>query len=120
MMTINCLLKRPWSNTQNLVLPTLAKKKIIIQLIFLTFLSCGVNNNFKLESIKTENGWGYVIKKNDKIIIKQSIIPVVSNNRSFESEKDALKVGACALQKLKENKIPSITEKDLILLAIKV
>ena len=72
-----------------------------------------------LASLETDNGWGYIIKNNDKIIIKQSIIPVIQNQKSFENEEDALKVGNLVLKKLKANTPPTITKKDLILLSIK-
>ncbi len=72
-----------------------------------------------IQSIKTANGWGYVIKNNDKIIIKQSIIPAISNYKSFETEKEALAVGQLVVQKLDSNNSPTITKNDLILLKIK-
>ena len=81
--------------------------------------ACSKKDELNLESIKTSTGWGYVIKNNDRIIIKQSIIPVIPSQKSFETEQQALKVGNLVLQKLKENKSPTITKKDLILLSIK-
>ncbi|GGA78420.1 hypothetical protein GCM10008015_18900 [Flavobacterium palustre] len=73
-----------------------------------------------LESIKTPTGWGYVIKKNDKIMIRQSIIPVIQDVKSFENEEDALKTGNLVLDKLKQQTSPTITKKDLILLSIRI
>lgn len=95
-------------------------KKYFLLISFLTFFSCNSPQDFSLESIKTPSGWGYVIKNNDKIIIKQSIIPVIQNIKSFESETEALKVGNLVLDKLKQQTSPTITKKDLILLSIRI
>jgi len=81
--------------------------------------ACSKKEKLNLESIKTSTGWGYVIKNNDRIIIKQSIIPVIPSQKSFETEQQALKVGNLVLQKLKDKTSPTITKKDLILLSIK-
>lgn len=81
--------------------------------------ACSKKDELNLESIKTSTGWGYVIKNNDRIIIKQSIIPVIPSQKSFETEQQALKVGNLVLQKLKDKTSPTITKKDLILLSIK-
>lgn len=119
-MTTNKNIKNFWLECQKfLSLLHVLKISLILLLIFLN-TSCNRANNLKLESIKTTNGWGYTIKENDKIIIKQSIIPVIANNRSFETEEDALKVGTIVLQKLKDNDSPTISKNDLTSLAIKV
>lgn len=81
--------------------------------------ACNNKQGLTLESMKTTTGWGYVIKNNDKIIIRQSIIPVIQNQKSFENKEEALKVGNLVLEKLKAKTSPTITKKDLILLSIK-
>ena len=91
---------------------------MLLNFLILLF-ACSKKDELNLESIKTPTGWGYVIKNNDRIIIKQSIIPVIPSQKSFETEQQALKVGNLVLQKLNENKSPTITKKDLILLSIK-
>lgn len=95
--------------------------KQLISLGFLLFIfACNNKPEFALSSFKTSTGWGYVIKKNDKIIIKQSIIPVIQNIKSFETETEALKVGNLVLDKLEHKTSPTITKNDLILLSIKI
>lgn len=70
--------------------------------------------------METATGWGYTIRQNDKIIIKQTIIPTVESNPSFQSEEDAMKVGQLVLEKLKNDKSPTVTKNDLNLLSIKI
>lgn len=120
-MTINKTNKNFWLSSQKfLLLPNLFKISIVLLLLLFLNISCNRASDLKLESIKTTNGWGYTIKENDKIIIKQSIIPVIENNRSFETEEDALKVGAIVLQKLRDNLSPTISKDELTSLAIKI
>jgi hypothetical protein len=93
---------------------------IIFLLGTIIFVFCKKEDNLKVESIKTPNGWGYTILKNDKIIIKQTIVPVVSQHKSFQTKKEALAVGQLVLQKLNSNLSPTITKKDLVSLKIKM
>lgn len=96
----------------------------IYLIIFLTgtfiFVFRKKEDNFKVESIKIINGWGYTISNNNKLIIKQTIIPVVSQQKSFQTEKEALAVGHLVIHKLESNLSPTITKKDLISLKIKI
>lgn len=84
------------------------------------FASCAKKEALTAASFKTNSGWGYTIVYKEKILIKQSIIPVVSNAKSFETESDALKVAALVKQKLKQNLSPTVTKNELILLKIKL
>ena len=92
---------------------------ILIGLLFL-FICCNSDKDWKLATIKTETGWGYTISNQDKIVIKQTIIPVISKIKSFETEAEAAKTGNLVLQKLRNNISPTITKKELTLLAIKL
>ena len=83
------------------------------------FVFCKKEGNLKLKSIKVNSGWGYTISNNDKIIIKQTIVPVVSRCESFHTENEALSVGQLVMNKLDSNLPPTVTKKDLILLKIK-
>jgi hypothetical protein len=107
-----------WTQLQKDFLFNAAKKLMLLGFLMLIF-ACSKKDELNLESIKTSTGWGYVIKNNDRIIIKQSIIPVIPSQKSFETEQQALKVGNLVLQKLKDKTSPTITKKDLILLSIK-
>jgi hypothetical protein len=84
------------------------------------FVFCKKEENLKVKSIKVNNGWGYTISNDDKIIIKQTIVPVVSRCESFQTENEALAVGQLVMNKLESNLAPTITKNDLILLKIKM
>nr|WP_315250064.1 DUF4907 domain-containing protein [uncultured Flavobacterium sp.] len=93
---------------------------IIFIIGLVLFIFCRKEQDLKIQSIKTANGWGYVIKNYNKTIIKQTIIPVISEFKSFKTEKEAMAVGQLVLQKLNSNNSPTITKNDLILLKIKM
>lgn len=117
MMTINSTKKFFWTKIQkNLSFRSTITKLLLVFL----FISCEKNENLNLTSLKTQNGWGYIITLKEKIIIKQTVIPVISENKSFKTEEEALKVGQLVLEKLNSNLSPTVTKKDLLLLSIKI
>lgn len=95
-------------------------KNLLFLFVVLHITACSKNQIFKAESFKTTSGWGYIIYKKNKIIIKQSIIPVINDTKSFSTKKDAVKVANLVVQKLKEHNLPTVTKNDLILLKIKI
>lgn len=71
------------------------------------------NTSFELVVRETSLGWSYDIYKNEKIIVKQDIIPVVNGKQYFKTKKDAKKIGLLVLNKLKSSKNPIITLEEL-------
>ncbi|TPG35561.1 DUF4907 domain-containing protein [Flavobacterium pectinovorum] len=110
-MIINTQIKFFWAKIQ---------KNLLFLLLVLQFVACTKNETFKTESFKTKSGWGYTIVYKSKIIIKQSIIPVISDSKSFSTEDDALKVAHLVVEKLNQQISPTVTKNDLILLKIKL
>ncbi|KAF2082968.1 DUF4907 domain-containing protein [Flavobacterium sharifuzzamanii] len=99
---------------------TLLQKNLIVFALLLLFIACAKKEALRTASFKTNSGWGYTIAYKEKIVIKQSIIPVISDTKSFETERDALKVANLVKQKLKQNLSPTVTKNELILLKIKL
>lgn len=99
--------------------PCLLIKTITITTLVL-LVACNKKENYQIESIKTTTGWGYTIAIDDKIIIKQTVIPVINTFKSFTTEKDALKTAHLVVKKLEADLSPTITKKDLILLDISI
>ena len=96
------------------------QKNVLFLLLVLQFAACAKKEPFKTESFHTTTGWGYSIAYKNKIIIKQSVIPVINDTKSFSTEEDALKVADLVVTKLKEKLSPTVTKNDLILLKIKL
>jgi len=100
-----------WTNLQ---------KNLLLLVFVLQLGACSRKQTFTTDSFKTNTGWGYAITYKNKTIIKQSIIPVINDTKSFDSEKDALKVANLVVEKLSQNTSPTVTKNDLILLKIKL
>jgi hypothetical protein len=109
-MIINITKQFFWSKIQ---------KNLLFILLVLQFAACAKKETLKIESFKTQTGWGYSIAHKNKVLIKQSVIPVINDTKSFSSEDDALKVGNLVVKKLNQNISPTVSKNDLILLKIK-
>jgi hypothetical protein len=109
-----------WEKPQKNLSYILNLSLIIFIIGLLLFIFYRKEQDLKIESLKTAHGWGYIIANNNKIIIKQTIIHVISESKSFKTEKEALAVGQMVLEKLNSNNSPTITKNDLILLKIKM
>ncbi|GAA6768280.1 DUF4907 domain-containing protein [Flavobacterium johnsoniae] len=110
-MTINTITQFFWRKIQ---------KNLLLLFLVLSIVSCTKKEVLKTETFKTDTGWGYSISYKEKIIIKQSIIPVINENKSFSTQEDALKTAGLVVSKLKQNLSPSVTKNELILLKIKL
>lgn len=93
---------------------------ILFVIGILIIVSCQKEKEIEVSSLKLNHGWGYTITYKEHIIIKQTIIPAISDNKSFETEKEALAVGQLVAKRLESNLSPTISEKDLHLLKIKL
>lgn len=75
---------------------------------------------FTIKTYKSEGGWGYDILKNGKLLIHQPHIPAVQGVKAFATEKEAKKVAAVMVKKIKKNIMPPTVEiKELDSLKIK-
>lgn len=95
-------------------------KCFLVFVFLLFFISCVKKEVLTSTTFKTNSGWGYTIAYKEKILIKQTIIPVISESKSFATESDALKVADLVKEKLKNNLSPTVTKNELILLKIKL
>jgi hypothetical protein len=68
---------------------------------------------FSVKTIELSTGYGYEIIYENKVIIKQEIIPSVSSNISFHTENDAKRTAQLVVGKLKKRKIPSVSRGEL-------
>ena len=93
---------------------------ILFVIALLIFIFCQKEKSLNVQTIKINQGWGYTITNNNRVIIKQTVIPVISEHKSFQTEKEAMTVGQLVIKKLNANKSPTITKNELILLKIRL
>lgn len=67
----------------------------------------------ELQTFQLEDGWGYQIVMNKKVLIYQPSIPAIDTLRSFPDEASARKIGSLVVERLKNNKDFSITIGDI-------
>ena len=69
--------------------------------------------NIDYEIFHGSSGWGYDILVDKKLIIHQACVPVLSEKKGFATEEYARAVAEVVVQKLKNNKQPTITYNEL-------
>jgi len=85
----------------------------IITLLLITHNNIPKTQDYKLEVIRLESGWGYIILKNKKPFIYQECIPAIEGNRPFPDKISAHKTGKIVLKKLLNHKSPHVSKEEL-------
>jgi hypothetical protein len=90
---------------------------ILITLSLLLVLFCifhqPVKPTYRLALIKVKGGWGYVIYQKEKAIICQDIVPALSINEPFPTEKSALETAKRVIDKLTKNQLPALSSSEI-------
>lgn len=69
--------------------------------------------DYRLEIFPVDGGYGYLIKKNEKTIIYQPIIPAINEEKPFASHREADDVGTLVKRRLEKGMDFSITVSEL-------
>lgn len=89
----------------------------VLVLLFLYFRPGDVGSRGgrqpELQTFQLEDGWGYQIVMNEKVLIYQPTIPAIATQRSFPDEVSARKIGSLVLERINDNKDFSITIGDI-------
>ncbi len=100
-------------------------KKIIFILLTFSLFACKEKNNavilnhfdgdtLNFEVTKIDTGWGYNIYKNNKLFIKQELIPAVNGHFLFKNAEDAAKTAMLVISKMsKKSGLPALTIEEL-------
>jgi len=88
---------------------------IVIATIAAYFFSQTTKNNdpYLVTVFKIDNGYGYHISFNNKLLIKQEQIPAIQNITPFCNKKDALIIGELVKNKIINKENPKITTSEL-------
>lgn len=95
-----------------------AKPAAILAMVLLVALSNACHNTppaprYDLTIIRVDQGWGYEIRKNNKLFIYQDCIPAIPGNQPFTDRKSAKATGRLVLEKLRNHQIPSVSGDEL-------
>ena len=102
------------------------KKKYLIGIILLFlfgllyFILSENKTGYTVETyqIETKKGWGYLLKKDGKNVIKQYRIPAIQKNYTFPSKESAEKTGELVLKKIRMKEMPTISPEELIKIGV--
>lgn len=72
------------------------------------------------EVIAIPGGYGYVLKNGNKVLIKQQIIPAISNTSPFCTYDDARAVAFLVRKKMLKGETPAITKEELKALHVRL
>lgn len=82
-------------------------------LIYVVVLRDSPGDQLEVKTYRVAQGWGYKIMQQDKVIIDQPFIPVLTGTDAFPTRRSAFKAGMLVKQKLLNNQLPALTIKDL-------
>ena len=64
------------------------------------------NTSLGIETFNIDNGWGFYLSKNEKIIIRQDYVPAVTGKQYFKTKEDAKKVAELMKYKIEKDVFP--------------
>lgn len=71
------------------------------------------NRQPELQTIQLEDGWGYQIMMNGKVLIYQPTIPAIDTLMAFPDEASARLIGSMVLEKLNQNRDFTVTITEI-------
>jgi hypothetical protein len=86
---------------------------ILLLLTLLCHACVEQNYGITSEVIPLEKGFGYVIRIDEKVVIKQTFIPTIQGNQPFCSENDAQRTADFVAKKMITHQGPAITLEEL-------
>ena len=89
---------------------------LLVALVYIAFRYNEVKQDttgLHTEVLQVNEGYGYKILYDDKVLVKQDFIPAIQGKKSFESEKEAMLVGNMVLRKIEKGEDPYISISEL-------
>ncbi len=65
------------------------------------------------KTFQTTNGWGYDILIDKKLAIHQQYIPAIPEKKGFDTEEFAKRAAGSVVDKLKNNKLPTLSYAEI-------
>ena len=86
---------------------------LLIMSVVAGFVFNNRDHHYTVVVIKSEQGWGYNILCDDKLIIHQPYMPAIRGQVAFRDKYLASKTGSLVIKKLQNNQSPGITIDEL-------
>lgn len=78
------------------------------------------NDRVTIEVFEVSGGYGYLIKNQDKVLIRQDVIPAIQARSPFCSYDDAGAVADLVRRKMLKRESPAITKEELKALHVQI
>jgi hypothetical protein len=85
----------------------------IVSVAIISFYGKKHHPKYDYHVFHAQKGWGYDILVDDRRIIHQEEIPVIPEARGFESREQAEKTASIIINKLEQNKLPTLTKFEI-------
>lgn len=88
---------------------------VFILFLYIRFGDMGSSSGRQpeLQTFQLQDGWGYQIVMNKKVLIYQPTIPAIDTLMSFPDEAGARRAGSLVLERINNNKDFSVTKEDI-------
>jgi hypothetical protein len=97
--------------TKHNLVVLIASAAIALTIPFLYMLK--PTKRIEYNTFHTMKGWGYDILINNRLLIHQQYIPVIPEKRGFETEEVAKRAAGSVVEKLKNNKLPTLSYAEI-------
>lgn len=78
------------------------------------------SSRINISIYRVDNGFGYSISNNNKILIKQNYIPAIKTKQPFSNFNDAQSIANLVKKRIENRQSPRITKEDLDSLKIRL
>jgi len=87
----------------------------IITLMVVTFLIYIAESKTRIsyKVYLVENGYGYHIKRGDKVMIQQDFIPTEKGHQPFAIKEHAEEAAKLVVRKISDNQVPALTVQEI-------
>lgn len=86
---------------------------LLLMLVVIGIVFNNRDHHYRVKVFNSQQGWGYNILFDNKLIIHQPYMPAVSCQIPFGDKYSARKIGGLVVKKLQNNQSPSITMDEL-------
>lgn len=97
------------------------KRKLLLIIAALSVLCCIiiVRHNYRpahrlsYAVFRAKSGWGYNILVDTSLFIHQDIVPTLTTEKGFDTQKQAILTAQLVVDKIKSGKLPTVSKSEL-------
>ena len=83
-------------------------------LVLITSLPRIRRNKLRSQTFRTDLGWGYDIKVNGQVLIRQETVPLPGYEHGFRTEEQAEEIAELVMEKLEKDRNLEVTQQEVL------